>query len=127
MESLYQTVVVKMELSLKAKLLVFRAAYIPTHTYGHELWITTERMRSQVQAAERSFLRRVAGLTLHDRVTSSAIRERLKVEVVRAPDHLLVAFLWRCTGHDQLGQSPEVGPGLAGEIIGLGTARGHPG
>ncbi|TWW71176.1 hypothetical protein D4764_17G0006590 [Takifugu flavidus] len=40
----------------------------------------TERTRSRVQAAEMSFLRRVAGLSLRDRVRSSAIREDLGVE-----------------------------------------------
>ncbi|TWW60112.1 hypothetical protein D4764_05G0002020 [Takifugu flavidus] len=40
----------------------------------------TERSRSWVQAAEMSFLRRVAGLSLRDRVRSSAIWEELGVE-----------------------------------------------
>ncbi|KAI3352081.1 hypothetical protein L3Q82_020903 [Scortum barcoo] len=34
---------------------------LPTLTYGHELWVMTERTRSRIQAAEMSFLRRVAG------------------------------------------------------------------
>ena len=44
--SLYRTVVVKTELSLKAKLSILRAVYIPTLAYGRELWIMTERIRS---------------------------------------------------------------------------------
>ena len=40
----------------------------------------TERTRSRIQAAEMSFLRRVAGVSLRDRVRSSVIRERLGVE-----------------------------------------------
>ncbi|KAK0155927.1 hypothetical protein N1851_001531 [Merluccius polli] len=40
----------------------------------------TERTRSRVQAAEKSFLRRVAGLSLRDRVRSSIIREELGVD-----------------------------------------------
>ncbi len=47
--------------------------YVPTLTYGHELWVVTERTRLQVQAAEMSFLCRVAGLSLRDRVRSSDI------------------------------------------------------
>ncbi|KAI3362276.1 hypothetical protein L3Q82_012590, partial [Scortum barcoo] len=36
--------------------------------YGHELWVMTERTRSsRIQAAEMSFLRRVAGRSLRDR------------------------------------------------------------
>ena len=53
--------------------------YVPVLTYGHELWVVTERMRSRVQAVEMRYLRRVAGLTLRDGVRST-IREDLKVD-----------------------------------------------
>ena len=78
--TLYRSVVVKRELSQKARLTVYRSIFVPTLTYGHELWVVTERMRSRIQAAEMSFLRRVAGLSLRDRVRSSVILERLRVE-----------------------------------------------
>ncbi|KAI3353426.1 hypothetical protein L3Q82_019953 [Scortum barcoo] len=45
-KSVYRTVVVKKELSRKAKLLIYRSIYVPTLTYGHELWVMTERTRS---------------------------------------------------------------------------------
>ena len=45
MRSLYRTVVVKRELSYKAKLSVYRLVYIPTLTCGHELWVMTEKIR----------------------------------------------------------------------------------
>uniref|UniRef100_A0A669EXX2 Reverse transcriptase domain-containing protein n=1 Tax=Oreochromis niloticus TaxID=8128 RepID=A0A669EXX2_ORENI len=80
MRTLHRSVVVKRELNVKAKLLIYRSIYVPTLTYGHELWVVTERTRSRIQAAEMSFLRRVAGLSLRDRVRSSAIREGLRVE-----------------------------------------------
>ncbi|XP_061735811.1 si:dkey-100n23.5 isoform X4 [Nerophis ophidion] len=80
MRTLYRSVVVKKELSRKAKLSIYRSIYVPILTYGHELWVMTERIRSRVQAAEISFLRRVAGLSLRDRVRSSAIRGELKVK-----------------------------------------------
>ncbi|TWW64246.1 hypothetical protein D4764_03G0012540 [Takifugu flavidus] len=70
MRTLHWSVVVK----------IYRSVFVPTLTYGHELWVMTERTRSRVQAAEMSFLRRVAGLSLRDRVRSSAIREELGVE-----------------------------------------------
>ena len=54
----------------KAKLSVYHWVYIPTLTYYHELWVMAKRMRSQIQAAEISFLRRVAGYTLLDWVRS---------------------------------------------------------
>ena len=80
MRTLYRSVVAKRELSRKAKLSIYRSIYVPTLTYGHELWVVTERTRSRIQAAEMSFLRRVAGLTLRDRVRSTDIREELGVE-----------------------------------------------
>ncbi|TWW81730.1 R2DM Retrovirus-related Pol polyprotein from type II retrotransposable element [Takifugu flavidus] len=84
MRTLHRSVVVKRELSQKAKLSIYRSIFVPTLTYGHELWVMTERTRSRVQAAEMSFLRRVAGLGWashpRDRVRSSAIWEELGVE-----------------------------------------------
>ncbi|KAK3510413.1 hypothetical protein QTP70_005909 [Hemibagrus guttatus] len=71
MRSVYRSVVVKKELSQKAKLLIYQSIYVPTLTYGHELWVMTERIRSRIQAAEMSFLCRVAGRSLRDRVRSS--------------------------------------------------------
>ncbi|KAM7380977.1 hypothetical protein PAMP_004240 [Pampus punctatissimus] len=76
----HRTVVTKRELSQKAKLLIYRSIFVPTLTYGHERWVMTERMRSRVQAAEMGFLHRVAGVSLRERVRSSAIREGLGVE-----------------------------------------------
>ncbi|XP_061618152.1 uncharacterized protein LOC133471975 [Phyllopteryx taeniolatus] len=80
MRTLYRSVVVKKELSRKAKLSIYRSIFVPTLTYGHELWVVTERTRCRIQAAEMSFLRRVSGLSLRDRVRSSVIREDLRVE-----------------------------------------------
>ncbi|XP_051936482.1 uncharacterized protein LOC127610385 [Hippocampus zosterae] len=80
MRTLYRSVVVKKELSQRAKLSIYRSIYVPTLIYGHELWIVTERTRSRIQAAEMSFLRRVSGLSLRDKVRSSVIREGLRVE-----------------------------------------------
>ena len=80
MQSLYRTVVVKKELSRKAKLSIYRSIYVPTLTCGHEIWVMTERTRSRIQAVEMSFLRRVAGRSLRDRVRSSVTREELRVE-----------------------------------------------
>ncbi|KAK3529274.1 hypothetical protein QTP70_024827, partial [Hemibagrus guttatus] len=68
------------ELSWKAKLSIYQSIYVPTLTYGHELWVMTERIRSRIQAAKMSFLCRVAGCSLRDRVRSSVTREELEVE-----------------------------------------------
>ncbi len=80
MQALRQTIVVKKELSRKAKLSIYQSIYVPTLTYGHKLWVVTERMRLWIQAAVMSFLRRVAGLSLRDRVRSSDIQKELGVE-----------------------------------------------
>ncbi|KAK3544271.1 hypothetical protein QTP86_008996 [Hemibagrus guttatus] len=80
MRSMYQSVVVKKELSRKAKLSIYQSIYVPTLTYGHELWVMTERIRPRIQAAEINFLRRVAGHSLRDRVRSSVTWEELEVE-----------------------------------------------
>ncbi|KAK3564604.1 hypothetical protein QTP86_023765, partial [Hemibagrus guttatus] len=66
MRSMYRSVVVKKELSRKAKLSIYQSIYVPTLTYGHELWVMNEKVRSWIQAAEMSFLRRVAGRSLRD-------------------------------------------------------------
>ena len=49
MRELYRTIVAKKELSKEAKLSVFKSIYVPTLTYGHEIWVMTERMRSRVR------------------------------------------------------------------------------
>ncbi|KAF7650109.1 hypothetical protein LDENG_00131220, partial [Lucifuga dentata] len=77
---LYWTIMVKRELSQKARLSIYQSIYVPILTYGHELWVMTERIRSWIQVAEMRLLCRVFGLTLRDRVRSSDIREGLGVE-----------------------------------------------
>ncbi|TWW64140.1 hypothetical protein D4764_03G0011480 [Takifugu flavidus] len=80
MQALNRSIVVKKELSQKARLSIYRSIYVPILTYGHQRWVMTERTRSRIQAAEMSFLHRVAGLNLRDRVRSLDIREELGVE-----------------------------------------------
>jgi len=80
MRALHGPFVVKKELSQKAKLSIYPLIYVPNLTYGHELWVVTERTRSRIQVAEMGFLRRESGLHLRDRVRSSVIREGLGVE-----------------------------------------------
>ncbi len=64
MQVLCQTIMVKKELSQKAKLSIYQSIYVPALTYGHELWVVTERMRLRIQAAEMSFLRGWLGSVL---------------------------------------------------------------
>ena len=80
MRALHYSVVMKRELSKKAKLSIFKAVFVPILTYGHESWVMTERVRSQVQASEMRFLRRIEGVTLFNKVRSSEIRKSLNIE-----------------------------------------------
>jgi len=80
---LHRHIMVKKELSQKAKLSIYWSIYVPTLTYGQELWVVTERTRSRIQPAKMGFLRMVSGLSLRDRVRSSLIREGLGVEPLR--------------------------------------------
>ena len=80
MRALHYSVVMKQELSKKAKLSIFKAVVALIFTYGHESWVMTERVRSQVQASEIRFLRRIEGVTLFNKVRSSEIRKSLNIE-----------------------------------------------
>ncbi len=84
----------------------------------------------QIQTAEMGFLRRVAGISLRDKVRSSVIREGLRVELLllciegsqlKLFRHLVrmlpVPSLEKCSRHVQLGGGPETDPGPGGEII----------
>ena len=71
MQALHYSVVMKRELSKNAKLLIFKAVFVPIFTCGHESWVMTEKVRSQVQASEMRFLRRIEGVTLFSKVLSS--------------------------------------------------------
>ena len=64
MRALHYSVIIKRELSKKAKLSIFKAVFVPILTYGHEFWIMTARVRSPVQASVMKFLRRIEGVTL---------------------------------------------------------------
>ena len=79
MRALHYSVVMKLELSKKEKLSIFKTVFIPILLYGHEAWvILTERVRSQVQASEMRFLRRIVGVTL----LTSDIRKPLNIEAL---------------------------------------------
>ncbi|KAK3529893.1 hypothetical protein QTP86_007211 [Hemibagrus guttatus] len=113
MRSMYRSVVVKKELTQKAKLSIYQSIYVPTLTYDHELWVMTERVRSRIQAAEISFLRRVAGHSLRDRVRSSVTWEELRVEPVLLHIEKGAVEVARASVSDASGTSPWRGvPGM---------------
>ena len=108
----------------EGKALDLPVIFVPTLIYGHECWVMTQRTRSRVQAAKMGFLRRVAGVSLRDRVRSSVILEGLggraaaplrwkePAEMVRASSKgcPLGASLGRCSRHDQVGRRPRGRP-----------------
>ncbi|KAI3363802.1 hypothetical protein L3Q82_001410 [Scortum barcoo] len=133
--SVYRTVVVKKELSLKAKLSIYRSIYVPTLTYGHELWVMTERTRLWIQAAKMSFLLRVAGHSLIDRVRSSVTREELGVEplllhIERSQLRWLGHLFWMPPGRlhreEAQGKPRTRWRDYVSQLV-LGTPRGPPG
>ncbi len=127
MRSMYQSVVMKKELSCKAKLWIYQSIYVPTLTYGHELWVMTERTRSRILAAKIRFLRRVAGRSLRDRVRSHSGGAQSRAadprhreepaEVVPGIWCILDAFLGRCSGCVPPGGDPGEDPGHSGGWI----------
>ncbi|KAK0144934.1 hypothetical protein N1851_016177 [Merluccius polli] len=74
MRTLHRSVVVKRELSRKAKLSIYQSIYVPALTCGHELWVMTERTRSRVQAARNELS------SAGDRVKKLGHREELGVD-----------------------------------------------
>ena len=76
----YCCVVAKWELSNTAKLSVFKSVFVPIIAYGHESWVITEIILSQVQAAVIVILRSIHCATLCDKVRSCKIRRALNVE-----------------------------------------------
>ena len=52
MQVLHHSVILKWELSKKAKLSVFKSIFDSILTYGHETWVMIERVQPQMQASE---------------------------------------------------------------------------
>lgn len=57
--TLHQAVVVKRELICQAKLSINQWSHIPALTYGHELWVVTERMALWIYRVARLKLMRI--------------------------------------------------------------------
>ena len=80
MRALHHTVVLKRQLSRKAKPSVFKSIFVPIITYGHESWVMTEKMFAQMQASKTRFLRKIKVAIMFDKLRNTAIRESLKIE-----------------------------------------------
>lgn len=64
----------ELEVSHKAKHLIYQSVYISPLTYVQELWVVTERTRLWIRANKMRFLQRMAGLSHRGRVRNSDIR-----------------------------------------------------
>jgi len=53
LRELYRSVTIKRELSKTAKRSVFKSACVAILTYGHEFWLKTERILSQILKCKR--------------------------------------------------------------------------
>ena len=80
MRALHYAVVMKRELSKKAKLSVFKTVFVPILTSGHESWVMIKRVRSQVQASEMTFLQIIDEVTLFNKMRSSEIQKSPNIE-----------------------------------------------
>ena len=67
-----RSVVLKRELLRKARLSVFKSMFFPIFTYGHESWIMTKRVQSQMQAYEMRFLWKIKVVTMFDKLRNSS-------------------------------------------------------
>jgi len=63
LRELDRSVFTKRDFSNAVQLSVFKLVFAPILTYGHDPWVMTERVRSQVQAAEMGFSQKVHGVT----------------------------------------------------------------
>jgi len=60
----------KRKLSKTTKVSVIKSVFLPILIYGHESWVMTRKVLSQVKAADVGVLRRVHGVTLRDKVAA---------------------------------------------------------
>jgi len=116
LRELYRSVTTKRELSNTAKLSVFKSVFVPILTYGHDSWVMTERVLSQVQVVEMGFFQGVHVMALRDKVVSCEIGNALN------DDPLLVRI-----ERSQLGWFGHVTKMLQDRLTGWKRLRGRPG
>lgn len=73
------TLIGKKEISIKAKMHLYKTIYTPTLLYSSETWTMTDKQKSKITTAEMRYLRRVVGKTRRDRVRNRSIRDDLEL------------------------------------------------
>jgi len=69
-----------MGVSKHCKAVSFKSVFVPILIHGHESWVMTERILSQVQSAQMGFLLRVRAVSLCDKVAAVKYRKVLNAE-----------------------------------------------
>ena len=82
MRALHHSVILKQELSRKAKFLVFKSIFFSILIYGHESWVMSERVQSQMQGSKMRFFRKNKKVTMFVKLCNTAILESLNVELL---------------------------------------------
>ena len=80
MQALHNSVVMKRKSSKLAKLSIFKTVFVCILTYGHESWVMTKSVRSQVQASETRFLQKIEEAALFNKLWCSEIRKSLDIK-----------------------------------------------
>ena len=52
---------------------MFKSVFVLILTYGHESWVMTERVRSQMQMFEIRFLQKIKGVMMFDKLCKTAM------------------------------------------------------
>ncbi|KAK3554235.1 hypothetical protein QTP70_020094 [Hemibagrus guttatus] len=99
MRSMYRSVVVKKELSRKAKLSIYQSIYVPTLNYGHELWIMTERLVSDTRTSQSHLANNscMASLSLALKTLKHSRNHTSEVSVT-SPINLFIIVIYRPPG-----------------------------
>ena len=105
--ALHNSVVMKRELPKKAKLSIFKTAFVPILTYGNESWVTTERVRSQVQPSKMKFLRRIEEGTLFNKMRRSEIQKSRNIKpLLLRIEKISASMVWPCK-QNASGKTPQ--------------------
>ncbi|MGL4388826.1 MAG: reverse transcriptase domain-containing protein [Brevinema sp.] len=73
----------KKEIAKHTKVKIYKTVLIPALIYGCESWTQTKEMQRKIETCEMKTLRRIEGVTKMDKIRSTIIRQRLKIESVK--------------------------------------------
>lgn len=73
---------IKKEICNTTKLTIYKTVYLPTLLYGYNTWVLKEELHKKIQVQKIKYLRKVAKVTIIDKIKNEGIRKRLKIESV---------------------------------------------